>query len=70
MAYRYSNFGYDGCTRLGEVPDMCGKCGNVCHTDPEYCDDCLVIVQQDAHEELQMGIHVKLDELEPFINNL
>lgn len=69
MAYTYSNFGYDGCTCLGEVTDKC-ECGNVCHKDPDYCDDCLVVVKQDAHEELQAEIHCKLDELEPFITNL
>lgn len=65
MAYIYSDFGYDGCSCLGEVPDHC-KCGNVIHNDTDYCDECLVEVKA----EEQAGILIELDDLGYFITSL
>ena len=65
MGYIYSDFGHDGCTCLGERPERC-KCGNVCHSEIEGCEDCV----KEDHEELQASIHVRLDELDNFITAL
>ena len=65
MAYNYSEFGYEGCSCLGEVTPRC-QCGNVIHDDSDYCDECLVEVES----EIQAGILIDLDDLGDFITAL
>lgn len=70
MAYRYSEFGYEGCSCIEPEPDFCTECGSECNKDGELCDFHFDMkVKADAEEKMMQTL-VQLDDLGNFITNL
>lgn len=65
MSYKYTDFGYDGCTCIDATPERC-QCGNVLHDDREYCEDCLPEIKA----ERDIETNFLLDELGEYVTAL